>query len=84
LRRKYASKTNPSPVKLHKLCFGAKLKKNINPDVFITYLLKDLRSRMEDMKSAMTDNQFILHVISNLMECYINQVGSLEKWIWYN
>jgi hypothetical protein len=57
------------------------LKKNVDPDIYITYL-EDLRSRMEDMKSDKTDNQFILHVVNNLTEDYINnQVKNLERLI---
>ncbi len=64
LRRKYAPQNAPSLAKLHKSFYGASLKKNVDPDVFITYL-EDIRSRMEDMKSTMTDDQFILHVVNN-------------------
>jgi hypothetical protein len=80
LRRKYALQNAPSLAKLHKSFYGASLKKNIDPDVFITYL-EDIRSRMEDMKSQMTDDQFILHVVNNLTDDYMNQVKSLERRI---
>jgi hypothetical protein len=80
LRCKHAPKTAPSLPKLHNSFYGAKLKKKADPDVFITYL-KDLRSWMEDRKYVMTDNQFILHVVNNLTEGYINQVETLERRI---
>ena len=80
LRRKYSPKTAPSLAKLHKSFYGAKLKKNVDPDIFITNL-EDLRSRMEDMRYDMIDNQFILHVVNNLTEDYMNQVESLERRI---
>jgi hypothetical protein len=78
-RNEYAPKTVPSLAKLESL-YGSKLKKNFDPNVFIIYL-KDLRSTMEDMKFVMTENQFILHVVNNLMEDYMNQVESLERRI---
>ena len=80
LRRKYAPKTAPSLAKLHKDFYGSRLKKNVDPDIFITYL-EDLRSRMEDMNSGMTDDQFILHVVNNLTDDYMNQVENLERRI---
>ncbi len=33
------------------------------------------------MKSNMTDDQFILHVVNNLADDYMNQVESLERRI---
>jgi hypothetical protein len=36
---------------------------------------------MEDMKSTMTDDQFILHVVNNLTDDYMNQVESLKRRI---
>jgi hypothetical protein len=38
LKRKYAPNTAPSLSKLHKQFYGAKLKKKVDPDIFITYL----------------------------------------------
>jgi hypothetical protein len=55
LRRTYAPKTAPSLAKLQESFYGARLKKNIDPGIFITYL-EDLRSRMDDMNSSITDN----------------------------
>jgi hypothetical protein len=80
LRHKYAPSSAPNLAKLHKSFYGAKLKKNVNPDIFITYL-EDLRGRMENMGSEMTDDQFILHVVNNLTEDYMNQVENLERRI---
>jgi hypothetical protein len=56
------------------------LKKNVDPDIFITYL-EDLRGRMYNMGSEMIDDHFILHVVNNITEDYMNQVENLEKKI---
>jgi hypothetical protein len=74
LRCKYAPK---------KSFYRAKLKKKVEPDVFISYL-KELGSWMEDRKYVMTVNQFILHVVNNLTEDYITQgrnVGEKDRII---
>ena len=57
LRRKYAPKTAPTLSKITKLFYGARLKKKVDPDVFMTYL-ESLRTQMEGMNSRMTDDQF--------------------------
>jgi hypothetical protein len=62
------------------LFYGAKLKKNFNPNDYVTYL-EDSRSRMEDIKYKMTDDQFILQVVNSLTEDYMNKVKSLENEI---
>jgi histone deacetylase 1/2 len=66
--------------KLHKLFYGARLKKNMDPDIFITSL-EDTRARMADMQSMMTDDQFILHVLNNLTDEYETLVEIMEKRI---
>jgi hypothetical protein len=38
LKRKYSPTTAPSLAKLHKQFYSAKLKKKVNPDIFIAYL----------------------------------------------
>jgi hypothetical protein len=38
LKRKYAPNTAPSLSKLHKQFYSAKLKKKVDPDIFISYL----------------------------------------------
>ncbi len=65
LKRKYKPTSAPSLAKLHKQFYSAKLKKKVDPDIFITYL-EDLRTRMEEMKSVMSDEQFMLHIPNNL------------------
>jgi hypothetical protein len=80
LKRKYAPKTAPSLSKVHKVFYGAKLKKKTDPDIFITYL-EDVRNRMIKMNSSMTDNQFILHVMNNLTKDYEMQILKMEDKI---
>jgi hypothetical protein len=66
LKRNYAPNTAPSLSKLRKQFYGTKLKKKVDPDIFITYL-EDVRGRMEDMGSQMTDDQlFMMHILNNL------------------
>jgi hypothetical protein len=77
LKRKYSPTTAPSLAKLHKQFYRARLKKKVDPDVFITYL-EDIRTRMEEMGSKMTDEQFMLHVMNNLSSDYENQVNKVE------
>jgi hypothetical protein len=43
LKRKYFRTTVPSLAKLHKQFYSAKLKKKVDPDIFITYL-EDIRT----------------------------------------
>ena len=80
LKRKYSPKTAPTLAKFHKLFYSAKLKKNADPDVFITYL-EDLRLNMAEMKSMMTDDQFLLHLLNNLTKENDPEVKDLEKRI---
>jgi hypothetical protein len=80
LTNKYAPKTVPSLAKTNRLFYQAKLKKQVNPDIFITYL-EGLRATMGDMESYITDKQFIMHVMNNLNKDYDNTVENLEKLI---
>jgi hypothetical protein len=80
LKRKYSPKTAPTLAKYHKLFYSAKLKKKADPDVFITYL-EDLRLNMAEMKSTMSDDQFLLHLLNNLTKEYEPEVKDLEKRI---
>jgi transposase InsO family protein len=80
LQRKYSPKTAPTLAKYHKLFYSAKLKKKADPDVFITYL-EDLRLNMAEMKSKMTDDQFLLHLLNSLTKDYDPEVKDLEKRI---
>ena len=78
LKRKYAPTTAPTLANLHKQFYKAKLKKKTDPDTFMTYL-EDIRGRMEEMKSFMSDDQFLLHVLNNVSKEYETQVNNVEK-----
>lgn len=79
MERKNNPKTAPSLTKLTSLFYKAKLKKDVNPDVFITYLEK-MRDWLDDeMKDGMTDAQFMVHVLNHLTPVYDYQVTIIEK-----
>jgi hypothetical protein len=54
--------------------------KNEDPDVWII-TLEELRIKFEDMLSAMTNDQFMIHVLNNLTSDYELQNVLLEKRI---
>lgn len=54
------------------------MKKNQDPDLYISYL-EDLRFKMSEMNSKITDEQFLLHVLNNLTKDYENQVNMVER-----
>jgi hypothetical protein len=58
------------------LFYQAKLKKQVDPDIFITYL-EGLPATMGDMDSFITDKQFIMHVMNNLNKDYEKNVENL-------
>jgi hypothetical protein len=63
------------------LFYQAKLKKQINPDIFITYL-EGLGATMGDIESFITDTQFIMQVLmNNLNKDYENTIKNLDKLI---
>jgi gag-polypeptide of LTR copia-type len=78
LKEKYAPSTAPTLAKYQKQFFGAKLRKGADPDQFITYL-EDLRLKMEEMNSPLTDVQFLFHVLNNLTSDYETQITMLER-----
>ena len=80
LTNKYAPKTAPSLAKINREFYQAKLKKQVDPDFFITKL-ESLRTMMGEMDSHITDKQFIMHVMNNLNKDYENTVENLEKLI---
>jgi gag-polypeptide of LTR copia-type len=80
LKGKYAPSTAPTLAKYHKQFYGAKLKHGSDPDSFITYL-EDIRLKMEEMDSVITDTQFLLHRMNNLTNEYDVQVNKLESRI---
>jgi hypothetical protein len=80
LSAKYAPKTAPSMIKLEKQFRESRLKKGKDPDVWITNL-EELRDRIQEMGSSMTDDQFLVHILNNLSKEYKLQVLLLEKRI---
>jgi hypothetical protein len=70
----------PSLAKTNRLFYQAKLKKQVDPDIFITYL-EGLQATMADMESFITDKQFIMHVMNNPNKDYDNTVKKFETLI---
>jgi hypothetical protein len=60
-KKKYEPISAPSMVKLEKRFRGLSLNKLKDPEVRITEI-ENLCIRLEDMGSAITDNQFMIHV----------------------
>ena len=54
------------------------LKKGQDPEVWIAEL-EDLRVRLEDMGSSISENQFMIHVLNNLTSDYDLQLALMEK-----
>jgi hypothetical protein len=67
--------------KIHKQFYAAKLKKKVDPNLFIGYMEDFLRAQMAEMVSEMTDAQFLMHITNNLTNEYENQVNSVKKRI---
>jgi gag-polypeptide of LTR copia-type len=67
-------------VNLEKQFITLSLKKGENPEVWITEL-EDLRVRLEDMGSTISDNQFMIHILNNLTTHYDLQLALMEKRI---
>ena len=78
LEDKYNPKTAPSLSKVHKEFYGAKLKRNKDPDVWITYL-EDLRTQLADMVAPVDDRQFIIQIMNNLPKDYQTMVLIIEQ-----
>jgi hypothetical protein len=54
------------------------LKKGQDPDIWITEL-EDYQMRLEELRSRISDNQFILQILNNMMEDYDLQLAMMEK-----
>lgn len=80
LTAKYAPTTAPSLVKLERQFRQSKLKLKSDPDAWITEL-EDMRLRLEDMGSTISDDQFYIHILNNLSSDYELQVALLERKI---
>ena len=78
LKNKYEPISAPSLVKLEKQFRELSLKKDEDPEVWITQL-EDLRVRLEAMDSIISDNQFMVHILNNLTSEYELQVAMMER-----
>ncbi len=78
LKRKYALMTAPSLMRMSELYTNAKLRKGVDPDVYITYL-EDLRDHLAQMNRVVMDTQFIVKVLNSLMPKYGTQVSCRRK-----
>jgi gag-polypeptide of LTR copia-type len=65
-------------VKLEKQFRDLSLKKNQDPEVWITEL-EDLRVRLEEMGSNILDDQFMIHILNNLTSDYELQLALMER-----
>ena len=82
LKDKYAPETGPTLTKLHQQFYSSKLKnqKSADPDIWMTSL-EEIRVRMEEMKSVMSDDQFMIYVMNNLTSDYEILVDILGRRI---
>jgi hypothetical protein len=58
---KFQPRTGPTLAKTHKQFYASQLKPGGRPDEWITELEK-YRMEMEEMKSTMTNDQFLVHI----------------------
>jgi hypothetical protein len=54
------------------------VKKGQDPEVWITEL-EDLRVKLENMGSCITENQFMIHILNNLTSDYDLQLTLMER-----
>jgi predicted deacylase len=59
----------PTLAKLHKMFYASQLKQGSRPDEWLVELER-IRVLMAQMNSTMTDAQFMVHVMNNLMPDY--------------
>ena len=78
LEKKFEPKTAPSKAKLHSMFYSAKMNMKADPMNYITYL-EDVRTRLEDAGSKMTDENFILQVLNTVTKNYITEVRLIEE-----
>ena len=78
IKNKYEPVSDPSMVKLDKQFRESSLKKGQYPEVWITEL-EDLCVRLDDMGSSISENQFMIHVLSNLTSYYDLQLALMER-----
>jgi hypothetical protein len=41
--------------------------------------IKNYRMRLEELVSGISDNQFLLHILNNMMDNYDSQLAMMEK-----
>jgi hypothetical protein len=64
-------------VKIEKQFRELSLKKDQDPEVWITES-EDLCIKLENMRSCITENQFMIHILNNLTSDYDLQLALLE------
>jgi hypothetical protein len=78
LKNKYEPISVPSMVKWEKHFRSLALKKGQDPEVWIIEL-EDLRMRLDEMGSTISENQFMIHVLNNLTSDYDLQLALMER-----
>jgi hypothetical protein len=78
LKNKYEPVSAPSMVKLEKKFRELSLKKGQDPEIWITEL-EDLRVKLENMGSCITENQFMIHILNKLTSNYDVQLAWMER-----
>ena len=71
LSEKYAGRNNAEKMKLIKQLNESRMKKNEDPDVWITNLER-LRQRIAECGKTIDDNELIMHILYNLPSVYDN------------
>ena len=80
LKNKFEPVSAPSLVKMEKQFRQCALKKNQDPEIWITEL-EDLRMKLEELGSSISDNQFMIHILNNMTSDYDLQLAMMEKRI---
>jgi hypothetical protein len=78
LKNKFEPSSAPSLVKVEKQFRQSSLKTEQDSDICITEL-EDYRVRLQELRSSISDNQFILHILNNMTEDYDLQLALMEK-----
>jgi hypothetical protein len=78
LKKRYQPQSAPELVRLHKFFYGTRQKRRQDTDLYISYI-EDIRFRMAEMHSTITDQQFLNPVLNTLDKDYANQVNLIER-----
>jgi hypothetical protein len=81
-KNKFEPSSAPSLVKLEKQFRQCSLKKEQDPDIWITDL-DDYRMRLEELGSSISDHQLILHILNNMTDDNDLQLAMIEKRVTY-